>query len=391
LPQASWLRLLEFKQLVHTTLVILMTMPTARNIKDNANLCQIKDTYETGDGSQGPDMSYASPLRAQRLVCSRIILSFGLVFLVDASPDLPRPRYCCSSDLTGRMCLPGDPNGVCCGNGVALWCGAGSTCYTNGLSSPYCCAPNTVGCRNVCLDFGTARRFIESGGSCNPVAPQGFNADGRVLPVEAPWQASTMSYRLDGNQLIFYPDPPIRLGMGDFTMMATITPRTDGIVGFPSFSGDEIQPAVLYMRERTGAGTGYVVRLNPTRDGNTTATVVLGRDAGVMSLVDIVRPTQTGIIQVVTVNISNAWRANVPVAFRVIRQGLGISVFVNNSLADVVPEETVTPSNPVDVDTGLGFDDLLFISPVISLSNADRIDLNANVADMSVLSSAHFP
>jgi len=385
----------------------------ATHHEEHAFLCQANAAHETDYYRNGPKGSCACSRTMNQLRCSGIILACGFVLVVSvahlkhiggffgalkdhhfsgASADLvTRPDLCCSAGPTGQICLPGDPTGVCCGTDVALWCGAGSTCYTNTFGSPYCCAPNTIGCQNVCLDLGTSIGVIQAGGSCNPVAPQGFNADGRVMPVEAPWDASSLTYRLDGNQFIFFIDPPIRLGTGDFTMAATITPRVDGQVGFPSFAGGEIQPAVLYVRERLGAGTGYVVLFNPTQGRNTTATVVLGRDAGGISLVDAVPPFQTGTVQMVTVNISNIWQANAPVSFKIIRQGLNISVFVNNSLANVVPEGTVTPSEIVDVDNGLGPDEALFISPPISSIIADRTDLNADIADMSILSSACFP
>jgi len=93
-------------------------------------------------------------------------------------------------------------------------------------------------------------------------------------------------------------------------------------------------------------------------------------------------------IHSVTVNIAGIWQANVPVHFRFIRSGLNLSIYVNNSLAEVVIGSMITPLQPVDVDTDL--DEPFLISPRASLLS-ERSDLDASIADLSIFSSANFP
>jgi len=393
-----------------------------------------------------------------------------------------RPGTCCGRGSEGRrgICLPGDPNGLCCAAEVTLLCGAGSICYLNAQGNPYCCAPRTTGCANVCLDFNSASRIIEHVGSCNPVSPQGFNLDGTVLYVDAPWNASSMTYQLDGGQNIMFVDPPIRFGAGVFTMTATITPRFDGRVGRIGTEGN-INLGILFLRASIAPLTGFVVYFNPPISGSTTATVILARNADLATVPPglfapfnftlpgvaltptgfiqrtqippgvtvppgvtippgvalipggtfapaaftippgftlppdftllppgVTLPPDTGIlppgvtfpprnttppsgspVQIVTVNISGVWRANVPVTFRIIRDGLKISVFVNESRAEVVEEITQSLSEPVDVDADL--EAPLFISPRDVDFVGERLDLDASIADMSMSSSADFP
>lgn len=352
---------------------------------------------------------------------------------------LARPGTCCGRGSQGRrgICLPGDPNGLCCAAEVTLLCGAGSTCYLNTQGNPYCCAPRTKGCLDVCLDFNSASRVVEEGGSCNRVSPQGFRVDGTVLYVDAPWVARNMTYRLDGSQNITFVDPPIRFGAGDFTMRATITPRVDGRVGQIGFRGDMVL-GFLFLRASMRPFTGFAVYFSPPISGSTTATVILGRNVhldrlppGIFSPSGTLPPLPTlvpnpnftlppsfsfgpgfmispGLIpidgtipfttppgftvppaQIITVNISGIWQANIPVSFRIIRQGLNISVYVNESRAEVVEEITQALSDPVDVDSGL--EAPLLISPRVVDDIEDRADLDASIARMSMSSSADFP
>jgi len=292
----------------------------------------------------------------------------------------PRGRFsntlmCCGRGSGGRrgMCLLRDARGVCCGAELALQCAHGSLCYMNGHGHPFCCVAGTAGCHNVCLDLFTRDMVLRRGGFCNSVSPQGFDADGVILYVDALWDGTARSYRLDGTQNIRLVDPPIRLGAGDITMAATITPRVDGRVSRLDEHGNSLS-GVLFARIDLTKGTGFVVTFKAD-----TAAAIFSRGGAAQNTREQ--------MQSVMVDIAGVWRAKVPVSIRIIRQGLDVLFFVDNMPATVIQQHRAR--HPIDVDSDLN--EPLLISPQFVPPRQSRHDLDANIADMSISSTAEFP
>jgi len=365
---------------------------------------EVMDDLDGGD--EDNNVSNSISLTSRRLTCVGVMLSVLVLMLatlghpadrntipgtlmsplfqstgVNTSNGLvERPFRCCNRGYEGPhgVCLLGDPGGICCGAEIALLCGAGSTCYLNGNGHPYCCGPGTSGCSHVCLGAHTRARVIERGGICNPISPQGFNVDGTVLYVDAPWNATSRSYKLNGTN-IHYRNPPLKLGTGDISMQATIIPHADGRVGKP---GEE-SPAVLYSRMNFIEGTGFVVLFDVDEDGSNRAQVILTRD------LPLTRLTDRGIsksVQVVRVDVPGGFRAGIPMHFKTLRSGLHILVFIDGVLANVTSAVTATDSQPVDIDSGL--EAPLRVSPRSIDQLFPRTGLDASLANMSILSSA---
>jgi len=305
---------------------------------------------------------------------------------------------CCARGSGGRpgICLPGDPNGICCGTELALLCGAGSLCYTNDQGSPYCCGQQTSGCAHVCLDNFTRDNYVSGGGVCNPVSPQGFNADGTVLYVEAPWDGYRMAYQLDGTQNISFEDPPIRIGAGDFTMTATLIPRNDSTIGITDAANQ--QRAAVFRRIQVSPTTGvsgYSLVLE--------SDLLFGENAVLVGLVrnDFqerrLQQQEAGSAQFVRFNLSVPILAGVAISLRVIRQGLNVSAFINNVPANEFPQPDgliiIPVTQPVDVDTDVSVP--LEISPRSELqfrpSDMGRVDFAGSIKDLSIISAAVFP
>jgi len=306
-----------------------------------------------------------------------------------------KPLRCCARGSGGKpgVCLLGDPNGICCGSELALLCGAGSLCYTNGLGHPYCCGKHTSGCAHVCLDNFTRDNFISSGGVCNPVSPQGFNADGAILYVDAPWDGKRLSYQLDGTHNITYIDPPIRLGVGDFTMSATVIPRRDSIFGFRDFDG--LQYAALFRRlgrSPSNALTGYVMGLTQSL-GNVLFIELYQNFIESDRRLQNGRRLQTGEdSSVVWFNLSVPILANVSISLRVVRQGLNLSGYVDNMLANRVAFSSALSMQDVDTDLTAPLE----ISPRNPFDEGrvdlqERTDFPGSIRDLRIASAAEFP
>jgi len=316
-----------------------------------------------------------------------------------------RPLKCCARGTEGRpgICLLGDPNGICCGSEVALLCGTGSKCYLNDWGHPYCCAPRTSGCANVCLDNFTSGKIISDGGSCNPVSPQGFNADGTVLYVDANWDANTMSYQLNGTENITFVDPPIQLGAGSFTMKFTIIPRNEfGVIYQNDASCGQNTFANLFRREEARVGnvftfsTGFDIRIQQDVrfDVLPSLAVNLYRNAA-LDTVRRLEETASNLFYSANFPLNISYQIGIPIVFRIVRYGGNLSVFVNNI---PIPSSDVdflgSTDVMLDVDTGVN-------APLeISSSKASqgiparpaicRFDLNASIRDMSITRSADF-
>jgi len=302
---------------------------------------------------------------------------------------------CCAQGSGGMpgICLRGDPNGICCGSELALLCGAGSSCYTNAQGSPYCCGKHTSGCANVCLDNFTRGNYISRGGVCNPVSPQGFNADGTTLYVDAPWDGSRMSYLSDGTHNITFVNPPIQLGARDFTMTVTLIPRNDSVFGTQDIG---TQFAVLMRRIEIlpedipeDAFTGYQLTMSQVQagSGNTfTNTVQIA--------ISLFRNSRAGISsgsnQIAFFFLSVPILANVPISLRIIRQGFNLTVFENN--VQLPPSRQTSfglEGQPIDVDTNLNVP--LTISPRNIFSAGGPVNFVGSLRDLSITSAAEFP
>jgi len=307
---------------------------------------------------------------ALRCLCSGAILACIViawnVFLVNEirgdtsglSPTalVAKALTCCAQGSGGMpgVCLRGDPNGLCCGSELALLCGAGSSCYTNAQGSPYCCGTHTSGCAHVCLDNFTRDNYISRGGVCNPVSPQGFNADGTTLYVDAPWDGYRMSYLSDGTQNITFVNPPIQLGARDFTMTVTLIPRNDSVVGhngnqFPIL----IRRLAVFPDASAFLFTGYVILLGRLAPRNTVQ-ISLYRNSR--------EGSTSGSFHIAEFILSVPILANVPISLRFIRQGLNLTVFANNVRLPLGSQTSFfLEGQPIDVDTDL--DAPLLISP----------------------------
>jgi len=252
-----------------------------------------------------------------------------------------------------------------------------------------------------------------------------------------------MSYRLNGDVTadIRFVDPPVRLGTGDFTMTATLTPsntsrrgrrtHADAAVLLPTYEfvpfGLQIGAttttttntvaevvgvtATLYSRLNLAADTGFVIIL---RADPATATVILARNASIERILNssvttglggpipptpfptpspspdgaTTTPTTTtpspeefGSLQFVTVSTENIFQAGIPARIRVVRQGLTISAFVNNVRRPIIAQQRAA-SQPVDVDGGLN--EPLSVLPGLPIGVS-------SIADMSILTSAILP
>jgi len=296
---------------------------------------------------------------------------------------------CCAQGSGGMpgICLRGDPNGICCGSELALLCGAGSSCYTNAQGSPYCCGKHTSGCANVCLDNFTRGNYISRGGVCNPVSPQGFNADGTTLYVDAPWDGSRMSYLSDGTQNITFVNPPIQLGARDFTMTVTLIPRNDSVFGTQDIGN---QFAVLMRRIEIlpedipeDTFTGYSIAMEQVGLGNPVRiTITLSRNSR--------SDSSSGSHQIATYPLSVPILANVPISLRIIRQGFNLTVFENNVRLRTPSESSLTfQRQPVDVDTNLNAP--LTISPRNPFPDEGPVNFVGYIRDLSITSAAEFP
>jgi len=346
----------------------------------------------------------------------RQVVAFGILLIVvsmtfraipEARPDTPRSDrlfdntsslnienpWCCGRGEGGTrgICLPSDPQGVCCGTEIALLCGRGSTCYTNGLGHPYCCLNPTIGCAHVCLDLSVAQNILAEGGACNAVSPQGFNAAGFVLHVDAPWSAENKRYNIDGSQNIMFADPPFTLGTGDFTLRATVTPRFTGRIGILNASGD-VLPAILFSQSVEGSQAGTVIGLavsfldlNIAGNRSNLMGVCLVRDIPVVT-----RRLVPGDedVQAIRVDITGMWRAGISVSFRVVRQAERLLVYVNDTLRDSVSTQN---SQPVDVSSASiePFTASPTVAPNVPFQM--RADIDGFLSDMSVQTTAELP
>jgi len=290
-----------------------------------------------------------------------------------------KPLRCCARGFGGKpgVCLLGDPNGICCGSELALLCGAGSLCYTNGHNNPYCCGKHTSGCAHVCLDNSTRDNFVSSGGVCNPVSPQGFNADGTILYVEAPWDGNRMSYQLDGTHNITYVDPPIRLGTGDFTMTATVIPRSDAQADLRTV------PLIRRIQRsptRSSALTGYEMGIEHF-DGASILYIEMHRSVSQNDRrLQIGRRLQSDEYAGAFFEFSVPILANVSISLRVVRQGLNLSGYVDNMPTNVFHYSS---STVLDVDTDL--------NAPLEISPRSSIDFPSAIRDLSITTAAEFP
>jgi len=299
---------------------------------------------------------------------------------------------CCGRGFRGNigMCSLGDPRGVCCGTEVALWCGSGSTCYLNSFGHPYCCASGWVGCGNVCL-----KSSVRAVGTCNEVAPQGFNFDGTFVWISAQWDATNRRYIFDGTPNIRFTDPPIQIGTCDFTLTATITPRVTGRISFGSIFA-ETSTAVLYYRFNSTVNLGFSVAFFDTQrasNGNGWETHTV--EAGYQNVVlfSLAQPSRGGfptMLHSVLLNITGTWQAMMPVRYTFIRRGVNLFIFSNGvHLTNFI--DSVTPIEPLDIDTGLTAP--FEISPHFPGAPFDTNigDLDGFVSNMSIVTAANFP
>jgi len=318
-----------------------------------------------------------------------------------------RPFRCCARGVEGKpgICLLGDSNGICCGSEVALLCGKDSTCYLNDWGHPYCCAPHTSGCANVCLDNFTSGKIVSNGGFCNPVSPQGFFADGTVLYVNANWDANTRSYQLNGTENITFVDPPIQLGRSNFTMKLTIIPRNEfGVLYQNDANCGREKLATLFRRLEASSDngnldnfTGYFVQILQMRpDDLPSLSVFLVRNSPTMDSRRRLEQTPRYFFTLAgSFRLNVTYQAGVPMSFRIVRYGGNLAVFVNNM--PVSGRTFQLGDLNVDVDTGVNAP--LEIRP----RRADpgqlgeerpancRFDLNASIRDISMTTTADFP
>jgi len=343
-----------------------------------------------------------------QVVAVGFVLVVGLMTLCarpDARPDTPKPEmlfdntsslivenpWCCGRGEGGTrgVCLPSDPQGVCCGTEIALLCGRGSTCYTNGLGHPYCCSNPSMGCAHVCLAPSIAQNIVEEVGVCNAVSPQGFNAAGFVLYVDAPWDAENRRYNIDGSQNIMFADPPFTFGRGDFTLRATVTPRFNGRIGRLNASGD-VLPAILFSQSVEGSQPGTVTGLAVSF-----LDTIIARNVSNLMGASIVRDTPLvapGVVsgdenvQLTKVDITGIWQAGIPVSFRLIRQAERLLVYVNDILQDSLSTQN---SQPVDVSSANVAP--FFVSRRTAPNIPMRVDFDGFLSDMSVQTTAELP
>jgi len=139
------------------------------------------------------------------------------------------PLYCCASTSN---CIVGAQDSVCCATSKPILCGSGSMGYMNSLGMPFCCALNSTGCGDMCVDKSMALAVQQyNGKSCNGVAPQGFKfwemSRDFVMTVNAPW--GDHGYNFDGTTSASI-DSPIVFGTRAFVMEFVLTPKNEDLV-----------------------------------------------------------------------------------------------------------------------------------------------------------------
>jgi len=246
----------------------------------------------------------------------------------------------------------------------------------------------------VCLDNFTRDNYVSGGGVCNPVSPQGFNADGTVLYVEAPWDGYRMAYQLDGTQNISFVDPPIRIGAGDFTMTATLIPRNDSTIGITNDADQQRAAVFRRLQVSSSRVSGYSLVLESI-NGENAVLVSLARNSYAEDR--RLQQQEAGPALFVRFNLGVPILADVAISLRVIRQGLNVSAFINNVPANEFPQPDgliiIPVTQPVDVDTDVSVP--LEISPRSELqfrpSDMGRVDFAGSIKDLSIISAAVFP
>jgi len=202
-----------------------------------------------------------------------------------------------------------------------------------------------------------------------------------------------LSYQLDGTHNITYIDPPIRLGVGDFTMSATVIPRRDSIFGFRDFDG--LQYAALFRRlgrSPSNALTGYVMGLTQSL-GNVLFIELYQNFIESDRRLQNGRRLQTGEdSSVVWFNLSVPILANVSISLRVVRQGLNLSGYVDNMLANRVAFSSALSMQDVDTDLTAPLE----ISPRNPFDEGrvdlqERTDFPGSIRDLRIASAAEFP
>jgi len=144
---------------------------------------------------------------------------------------------------------------------------------------------------------------------------------------------------------------------------------------------------------RTNA-TGYAIVFGDDSSPRSNfAVLIFAEDAPIgpnmMNMMNMTGPppgVQLAGIQIAEANISDIWQANVPVSFRATRQGLNVSVYINDSPVPVMlaPFNSARPPN---VDASLQAP--LLVSPrFIPGFSITENDMDAFVAEMSIASSA---
>jgi len=141
------------------------------------------------------------------------------------------PLYCCASTSS---CIVGTRESVCCATSTPILCGKGSMGYMNSLGMPYCCALNSTGCDDMCVDKSMALALQQyNGKACNQITPQGFKfwemSRDFVVTVNAPWDGRTQRYNFDGTTSASI-NSPIVFGTRAFVMEFVLTPKSGNLV-----------------------------------------------------------------------------------------------------------------------------------------------------------------
>jgi len=141
------------------------------------------------------------------------------------------PAYCCAS---ASSCIVGTRESICCATSTPILCGKGSMGYMNSLGMPFCCALNSTGCDDMCVDKSMALALQQYNGKpCNGIVPQGFKfwemSRDFVMTVNAPWDDRARRYNFDGNTSASI-NSPIVFGTRAFVLEFVLTPKSENLV-----------------------------------------------------------------------------------------------------------------------------------------------------------------
>jgi len=283
------------------------------------------------------------------------------IFLLDTS------FHCCGRGLAGNQgrCLLAAAGSVCCAGEIPLLCSAGNTGHLNKYGHPYCCAPGTYGCGDVCVDPNRRNSILMGGGTCNDVAPQGLATPGRIQYLGIPWDGQLRRYRFGMHTALI--DVPLPAGIDDFTIAATITPLFDNRTAFESRS---------------------VGALMQRRDNNTVQPYALfiGFDDTARA-VQFLTPSSF-----LTAPYGSFIRANMPVEFLFIRSGTTHFIYGNGTLLASMEANAYNLDDSLQFPLEVGLRIFRNIDGSTSDASDDaHVALNAYVSDMSISRTADVP